>query len=191
MFPKDESMREIWLQKCGKKPPFRYNNSFICSKHFKEEDFERDVRREFLDLPVKMKLKADAIPSLNLDDQDDESDNNDSSKNSVRKQRYALRERKKYIEDILSKKSKNLKRSTEVDSTTAKIDEPPAPKKLKETTETTEESQKRNDEIDAAELQTLLNIVLERVHSLEEELVGLDHIMKDIKGRIDEMLNRH
>lgn len=65
-----------------------------------------------------------------------------------------------------------------------KVETTPLPKKLK-----TEDD---NDDVDTEEnLQKILNIVLERIHCLEQELEGLTHIMGDIKGRIEKIQSRY
>jgi hypothetical protein len=37
-----------------------------CAVHFRPEDFERDLMNELLGLPVRSRLKRDAVPSLEL-----------------------------------------------------------------------------------------------------------------------------
>lgn len=192
-FPKDAKMRQVWLKKCGKKEPIDYEHSYVCVKHFKDEDFERNLRNELLDVPIKKKLKSDAIPSLNLNDNDKE---DDSGRNSGRKQRYEQRERKK--EDDSPKKNKPTKRAVDVDLTLSPVNREtlPLPKKMKSLTKdspkaSSKEEQEKLDEIDAAELQKLLNIIIERIQCLEQEVEGLNHIMEDIKSRIEKMQNRH
>lgn len=120
----------------------------------------------------------------------------DSERNSGRKQRYEERERKK--EDDSPKKNKPIKRPVDVDLTSSPVrkESSPLPKKLKSLTKdnskmSSKETQDKLDEIDAAELQKLLNIILERIQCLEQELEGLNHIMEDIKNRIEKMQNRH
>lgn len=125
----------------------------------------------------------------------------DSVKNSGRKQRYEERERKKddspKKEDPI-KKEKIFKRPVDVNSVSSQLikESSPLQKKPKIIEKeslkvTSKEAQDKLDEIDAAELQKLLNIILERIQCLEQELEGLNHIMEDIKGRIEKMQNRH
>jgi len=38
----------------------------ICSRHFQESDFVRDIRNELLNIPQRKLLSSSAIPSRNL-----------------------------------------------------------------------------------------------------------------------------
>lgn len=42
----------------------------ICSSHFLEADFVRDMTNELMNLPLRKILKPDAIPTLNLTPED-------------------------------------------------------------------------------------------------------------------------
>ena len=46
----------------GQIPP----NLLVCKKHFTTDSYERDLAAELLNLPPRIKLKPDAIPSLLL-----------------------------------------------------------------------------------------------------------------------------
>ncbi|KAJ8944812.1 hypothetical protein NQ318_013148 [Aromia moschata] len=64
-FPGDSKTRARWLQACGK----QLNNcstARICSRHFAEESYERDVQHEILGLPTRCRLKKGAVPDRNL-----------------------------------------------------------------------------------------------------------------------------
>ncbi|KAJ8970343.1 hypothetical protein NQ317_007622, partial [Molorchus minor] len=41
---------------------------FVCSSHFQENDYKRDLKSELLNLPPKKILNENALPSLNLPD---------------------------------------------------------------------------------------------------------------------------
>ena len=56
-FPKDERLKHIWIRKCNGKTSDNYDEEYICSDHFREDDFERDLRGELLNMPIKKKLK--------------------------------------------------------------------------------------------------------------------------------------
>lgn len=64
-FPKNEVQRE-WVARCKRADKINVNNARICSIHFLPEDYERDLKNELLGLPIKKKLKANAVPSQNL-----------------------------------------------------------------------------------------------------------------------------
>lgn len=38
----------------------------VCSHHFHDDDYERDVQHEILGLPSRFRLKKGSIPALNL-----------------------------------------------------------------------------------------------------------------------------
>ncbi|QQP34515.1 Uncharacterized protein FKW44_022417, partial [Caligus rogercresseyi] len=38
----------------------------MCSLHFTEEDYERDLMHELLNFPIRKKLKKGVVPTLNL-----------------------------------------------------------------------------------------------------------------------------
>ncbi|KAF8770762.1 hypothetical protein HNY73_018252 [Argiope bruennichi] len=65
-FPQNRALSKIWEERCKKKYEFNVKNAVICSEHFTERDYERDLKNELLGLPLKKLLKKDAIPTLNL-----------------------------------------------------------------------------------------------------------------------------
>ena len=64
-FPGDSATRARWVQACGK---FVQNCSTarICSLHFTDESYERDVQHEVFGLPTRCRLKTGATPDRNL-----------------------------------------------------------------------------------------------------------------------------
>ncbi|KAK3923436.1 Transposable element P transposase [Frankliniella fusca] len=62
-----ERVRERWIEKCNQPaewiPP---KQLIVCSRHFDASDYERDLKNELLNLPVRKILKREAIPSLEL-----------------------------------------------------------------------------------------------------------------------------
>lgn len=64
-FPGDATTRARWVQSCGK---YVHNCSTarICSLHFTDENYERDVQHELLGLPTRCRLKKGALPDRNL-----------------------------------------------------------------------------------------------------------------------------
>lgn len=66
-FPKEKQLRNAWLFKCARSDKFNIETARVCSLHFKEEDFERNLRNELLKSVNKIKkLKRNIIPSENL-----------------------------------------------------------------------------------------------------------------------------
>lgn len=46
----NDAVRKQWLQACKRTDSFCIDNARISSVHFKESDFERDLKAELLDL---------------------------------------------------------------------------------------------------------------------------------------------
>lgn len=77
-FPKEESLRNKWFGLCTrtypkshrpnlpKKCSVRWKRFFVCSLHFKPEDFERNLARELLDNLIVPSVKIGVLPSLSL-----------------------------------------------------------------------------------------------------------------------------
>ncbi|GAB6030066.1 hypothetical protein CHUAL_005747 [Chamberlinius hualienensis] len=65
-FPKKDEIKKLWVRKCGRSDQFNTGASYICSDHFEDDDYERDLRAELLNLPPKKKLKSETVPSRNL-----------------------------------------------------------------------------------------------------------------------------
>ncbi|CAG9769615.1 unnamed protein product [Ceutorhynchus assimilis] len=70
-FPKEKdlaskSIRNEWILRCKRKDKLNPDTSYICSAHFTENDYERDLQNELLGRPLKRVLKKTAIPRLLL-----------------------------------------------------------------------------------------------------------------------------
>ena len=65
-FPKDNIIKQFWQNACCRSDNFNVNTARICSKHFSENSFERNLQHELLNyLPKKgKKLKPDAVPDV-------------------------------------------------------------------------------------------------------------------------------
>ena len=57
LFPKDEHYKRLWISKCYRSTPYNYDNAYMCSEHFTNDDFVRDLRGELLHVQTKRKLK--------------------------------------------------------------------------------------------------------------------------------------
>ena len=64
-FPKDPKVQRIWILKCHRKDNFNTSIARICSKHFSETDYVRDLRAELMSIPLRRVLREDAIPHMN------------------------------------------------------------------------------------------------------------------------------
>lgn len=64
-FPGDETTRTRWVQACGGHVQ-NCATARVCSRHFSDPSYERDVQHEILGLPVRCRLKKGAVPDRNL-----------------------------------------------------------------------------------------------------------------------------
>lgn len=66
-FPKGSNLKEAWLRACELREDFptEHTNARICSRHFNDDDFERDLKAELLNLKEKRQLKNTAVPRAN------------------------------------------------------------------------------------------------------------------------------
>lgn len=65
-FPSDPQLRKAWIVACRRKDPFDPDKMRICESHFLPTDYERDLRNELLNLPLRKLLKPESIPTQNL-----------------------------------------------------------------------------------------------------------------------------
>ena len=68
-FPKDKELRSKWVQLCRRQDKFNVDNARICSLHFEESAFERNLKYELLGIPVPkriIKFKEGALPTKDL-----------------------------------------------------------------------------------------------------------------------------
>jgi hypothetical protein len=65
-FPKDDTLRSVWITRCCRKDRLNPKTATICSVHFAESCFERDLRHELLGLPIRRMLRSDAVPTEHL-----------------------------------------------------------------------------------------------------------------------------
>lgn len=64
-FPGDPSTRSKWLKACGRQV-HNCATARVCSRHFTDASYERDVQHELLGLPTRCRLKKGALPEINL-----------------------------------------------------------------------------------------------------------------------------
>ena len=65
--PSDNSKRKIWLNKIRRETRgLDLEKARLCSKHFSNDMFERDLKAELMGTIPKKILKANAIPNINL-----------------------------------------------------------------------------------------------------------------------------
>ncbi|CAH8558310.1 unnamed protein product [Heterobilharzia americana] len=88
-FPRRDAARTAsWIKACGRKEFVPSQHSRVCSQHFKYDDFERDIRSEFMVVGHKrLRLKETAIPCpsyVNLHQDMRQSEANKTQSNSKR-----------------------------------------------------------------------------------------------------------
>ncbi|XP_049799802.1 uncharacterized protein LOC126235110 [Schistocerca nitens] len=106
-FPHNETLQKLWLSKCCRKDSVNVAHARICSRHFAETDYLRDLQSELLNLPRKRILKPDAVPSCNLPRSS--ATVNVSPATEDRTKRYKKRELPKRSLETLEKLSPNKK----------------------------------------------------------------------------------
>ena len=57
-FPKDENLSKLWKNLCKRRDQINVKNARICELHFEEKDYERDLRNELLNQPLRKILKS-------------------------------------------------------------------------------------------------------------------------------------
>lgn len=63
VFPKDKNLHKQWQHFCKRKDEFNTKTARICSEHFLENNYERDLKSELLGLPPRRKLKESSVPT--------------------------------------------------------------------------------------------------------------------------------
>jgi hypothetical protein len=77
----------------------------VCSSHFKEDDFMRDLYHELLNEPVRKILKSNTIPTLNLTLEGQEKKDRKRKSSENRSALANKRARQEIIEDLLKESS--------------------------------------------------------------------------------------
>ena len=90
-FPQNRQLKQIWVQFCKRKDSFNAKTSRICSQHFENQYFIRDLKHELLNTPLKRRLQADAIPTIF-----------NEMPISDRQKRKEQKERKQLVDQVLS-----------------------------------------------------------------------------------------
>ena len=65
-FPKDEVLCKTWVNRCCRQDLVNPKTALICSVHFEESCFVRDLRNELLGLPTRRILQDNALPTKRL-----------------------------------------------------------------------------------------------------------------------------
>ncbi|CAH1112405.1 unnamed protein product [Psylliodes chrysocephalus] len=103
-FPKNDRLQKIWVERCFRKNQFNVKTAKICSVHFKGEDFIDDIRARVMGTEPKLKLKANALPTLHLKpDGHNVVSYKYKTQTSARSQRALKKERKVLVEEIIKR----------------------------------------------------------------------------------------
>jgi len=107
-FPKNPKLRRLWKLACKRQDEFDEEKWRICSNHFSEDDFQRDLKNELLNRPLVKKLKPDVVPTLNL--LPSSAAKRKSSSSLDREQRIVKKQRTELIDKLLQqgKVTKNV-----------------------------------------------------------------------------------
>lgn len=65
-FPKNNEIRLKWVKDCKQDDLLPADVVRVCSEYSDETDCLRDLKNELFIIPVKLKLKPEAVPYLNL-----------------------------------------------------------------------------------------------------------------------------
>lgn len=66
MMPNSLRLRNKWIELCRGKSANCTTYARVCSEHFSSLCYRRDLQHELLGLPLRRKLKNDAVPDSNL-----------------------------------------------------------------------------------------------------------------------------
>ncbi|KAL1490052.1 hypothetical protein ABEB36_012796 [Hypothenemus hampei] len=99
-FPKEKHLQSVWKNLCKRKDNFSVKYARICSKHFSESDYKRNLKHELLGyVPDKYRpLKKNAVPSITLPLKSIE--NSVSNERTIRQEK---RNRQALVKDILNR----------------------------------------------------------------------------------------
>lgn len=109
IFPTKPDLAEKWSVLCGHKKDFKAPPyARVCSDHFSPSCYQRDLQHELLGLPLRKKLKADAIPNKNLAHEI----NTEKNSNIPLKDRKKTDKVTKFSLDSISNKNKTKQAAT-------------------------------------------------------------------------------
>ena len=66
MLPSKPELQARWVEVCTNTKTAANAYARVCSQHFSVKCYQRDLQHELLGLPLRRKLKADAVPDQNL-----------------------------------------------------------------------------------------------------------------------------
>ena len=105
--PRNPMLRKVWVRATHRLDPFDPDIATVCSQHFKEEDFERNLYWELMHGLRRKKLKKGAVPSQNLTPSTAAvsagvSALSAAERSAQRKERFEKRMRQDLVKELLS-----------------------------------------------------------------------------------------
>ncbi|XP_067014525.2 uncharacterized protein [Anabrus simplex] len=65
-FPRNSEIQLKWINACKRANSFTVGNARVCSVHFDDSDYIRDLKHELLNLPIRRVLRPEAVPHLHF-----------------------------------------------------------------------------------------------------------------------------
>ena len=135
-FPKDNQVRLKWINACKRADSFSPDVARVCSMHFDKSDYLRDLKAELMNDLVKLNLKPDAVPHLNMpgssgnlnqivsnDDRRARAEKRNARKEVQEIFKISLNNENGNVEDILTDDAINIEDIKSCKCNTAKIQE--------------------------------------------------------------------
>ncbi|XP_030754724.1 uncharacterized protein LOC115881403 isoform X2 [Sitophilus oryzae] len=100
----DLNVQKLWINACKRLDKFNLKSARVCSKHFAEDSYERNLKYELCDFYSSKNqriLKTNAIPSLNLPS------TTHNPKVNQRKKRLTKRNQPELVEEVLLDNTQN------------------------------------------------------------------------------------
>lgn len=101
-FPRDDLIRQQWIHSCKREGKWNPGTSSICSVHFTNDSYKRNLQAELLNIPMKRRLKPTAVPTLYLTPLLDEMAQNLQCHNTRMKLRYRRENQSKAVSYCLT-----------------------------------------------------------------------------------------
>lgn len=102
-FPKAKHLQKEWKVKCQRlETSFNPTIAYVCSVHFKEQDYARDLKSELMGIHSRKLLLPTAVPKL-FPNRNVSSIKTHAGceTDGIRSERLDVRNRKKFVEEIL------------------------------------------------------------------------------------------
>ncbi|KAJ8872248.1 hypothetical protein PR048_025850 [Dryococelus australis] len=98
---KNKDLMKKWIFLCARNDKFNHKTMSICSEHFTDDDYQRDLHAELMGEERRKLLKLEAFPNKNLPDRKETVD-------CARSERLQCRSIKRKLVDEFTTKPKQL-----------------------------------------------------------------------------------